>query len=140
VVGVDLQPVTASVPAPAQAVAGDVFEPSATWLPAGAAPFDLILSDMAPKTSGIRSADAARSAHLAQRVLALAGELLRPGGSVLVKVFQGAELDAVRAAYRERFERVSVVKPKASRDESVEVYLLGQQWRGPAAEAGQPIP
>jgi 23S rRNA (uridine2552-2'-O)-methyltransferase len=127
VVGVDLQPVTVSLPAQASSLVADVFALEPAQLPAGAAPFDVILSDMAPATTGIRSADAARSAQLVLRALALAGPLLRPGGSLLVKVFQGAELPALREAFRQAFARVQIAKPKASRAESVEVYLLGQQ-------------
>ena len=92
--------------------------------------FDVILSDMAPKTTGIKQADAARSAALVRQVLSLARETLKPGGACLAKVFQGVEMKALRSEFAEVFDRVSIEKPKASRGESVEVFLLGQGMRG----------
>ena len=65
---------------------------------------------------------------------ALAGAWLRPGGALLVKVFQGGELPALRGELATRCGRVFVEKPRASRGESVEVFLLGQSWRGNAGE------
>lgn len=127
VVGVDLQALALELPAQVRVIQGDVFELEPQALQADGAPFDLVLSDMAPRTTGIRQADAARSAHLVLRALELAGPLLRPGGTLLVKVFQGAELPALRAALRQVFARVSIAKPRASRSESVEVYLLGEE-------------
>lgn len=141
VVGVDLQPVTVPLPPQAIAIVADVFAFTAADLPLGSVPFDVILSDMAPRTTGIRSADAARSAQLVLQALALAGPLLRPGGALLVKVFQGAQLSDLRAAFRRTFARVSIAKPKATRAESVEVYLLGEQRldRPADAAAGDPV-
>jgi 23S rRNA (uridine2552-2'-O)-methyltransferase len=127
VVGVDLQPVRVPLPAQVRVVQGDVFELAPEALQADGGPFDLVLSDMAPATSGIKSADAARSAQLVMRALALAGTLLRPKGTLLVKVFQGAQLPELRAAFRQVFTRVSIAKPRASRAESVELYLLGEE-------------
>ncbi len=133
VVGIDLQPVTIPLPEQARAVAGDIFTTAPETLAPDGQLFDAILSDMAPNTTGIPSADAARSAELARRALDLAEALLRPGGALLVKVFQGAEFPPLRAAFRERFDKVTVEKPKSSRSESVEVYLLGTGKRGEAS-------
>jgi len=134
VLGVDLQAlpaqVAAGLPAWVTARQGDVFALEAASLPAGFLPCDVLLSDMAPATSGIKSADAARSTALVRRVLALTPALLRPGGALLAKVFQGGEMAALRGEFRDMFEQVSVEKPPASRSESVEVFLLGQGWRG----------
>jgi 23S rRNA (uridine2552-2'-O)-methyltransferase len=154
VVGVDLQAVTAALPEQVRVLQGDVFAMDdavlreAAGLPSDASGlpsetnrrdgFDLVLSDMAPKTTGIPSADAARSAELARRALALAEQLLRPGGDALVKVFQGAEFPDVRKAYGAVFERVTIEKPAASRSESVEVFLLGRGKR--AVESPTPNP
>ncbi len=104
--------------------------------------FDLVLSDMAPKTTGIPSTDAARSAELALRALALAEAVLRPGGDLLVKVFQGARLPELRRAFAAAFERVSLEKPAASRSESVEIFLFARGLRRPAAapQAGSSAP
>jgi 23S rRNA (uridine2552-2'-O)-methyltransferase len=152
VVGADVQPVALDLPDHVRIVQGDVFalEPGgfldAAGLSgaggAGDAParggFDVVLSDMAPKTTGIPSADAARSADLALRALALAQALLRPGGAALVKVFQGARLAEVRQAFTAVFERVTLEKPSASRSESVEIFLLGRGFRGMAAPPPPP--
>jgi 23S rRNA (uridine2552-2'-O)-methyltransferase len=129
VVGVDLQPVTLTLPPQVTIIQGDVYDLSPEALMPDGAQFDVLLSDMAPRTSGIPSADAARSAELVRRVLVLCDALLKPGGTLLVKVFQGAQLPALRQSCRERFDQVSLEKPKASRSESVEVFLLGLNKR-----------
>jgi 23S rRNA (uridine2552-2'-O)-methyltransferase len=136
VLGVDLQPVTVPLPAQARALQADAFETAPEALLDGGPLYDLAISDMAPKTTGIPSADAARSAELALRALALAQALLKPGGCLLAKLFQGGRTAEVRAAFARSFERVSVEKPKASRAESVEVYLLGAGFLGQAAARG----
>ena len=125
VVGVDLQPISESFPDQVTVLEADVFSLALTDFPPGTAPFDLILSDMAPKTTGVRGADAERSAHLVLQALALAQDLLKPGGHMLAKIFQGGRLPEVRRAMGEVFEKVTLEKPKASRSESVEIFLLG---------------
>ena len=89
-------------------------------------PIDLVLSDMAPNMSGNRNVDQARGMHLAELALETAREILRPGGAFVTKLFQGPDVDAYVLEARGFFNRVSVKKPKASRDRSPEVYLLGQ--------------
>jgi 23S rRNA (uridine2552-2'-O)-methyltransferase len=138
IVGIDVQQVLVAFPPNVRVIQGDAFELGADLLAPEGLPFDVILSDMAPNTTGISSADALRSADLALRALELAqspmakgATLLKPGGALLVKVFDGARFLKVRAAFRECFERVSIEKPKASRSESVEVFLLGKGFRGP---------
>ena len=88
-------------------------------------PVGLVISDMAPNISGIASADQARAMHLAELALEFAVEHLNPDGSFLVKVFQGAGFEDFLKLMRSRFTKVSTRKPKASRDRSSEVYLLG---------------
>lgn len=85
---------------------------------------DLILSDMAPNLSGIAVADQARMMTLAETALDLASEWLKPGGGFLVKIFQGAGVDAFHRALKQNFKKVVVRKPAASRSESKEYYLL----------------
>lgn len=89
----------------------------------------LVISDMAPNISGIDSADQARAIHLAELALEFAANHLKPGGAFLVKVFQGAGFEAYMKSMREHFGRVLSRKPKASRDRSSEVYLLGMDRR-----------
>lgn len=88
-------------------------------------PVDLVISDMSPNICGIASADQARAIHLAELALEFALEHLKPEGSFLVKVFQGAGFEDFYRLIRSRFARVSTRKPKASRDRSCELYLLG---------------
>jgi 23S rRNA (uridine2552-2'-O)-methyltransferase len=80
---------------------------------------------MSPNICGIASADQARAIHLAELALEFALEHLKPEGSFLVKVFQGAGFEDFYRLIRSRFARVSTRKPKASRDRSCELYLLG---------------
>ena len=85
----------------------------------------LVISDMAPNMSGVASADQARAVHLAELAMEFALEHLKPDGSFLVKVFQGAGFEDFYKLMRNRFTRVVSRKPKASRDRSSELYLLG---------------
>ena len=85
----------------------------------------LVISDMAPNISGVASADQARAMHLAELAMEFALEHLKPDGSFLVKVFQGAGFEDFLKLMRSRFSRVVTRKPKASRDRSSEIYLLG---------------
>jgi 23S rRNA (uridine2552-2'-O)-methyltransferase len=83
---------------------------------------DLVLSDMAPNMSGIRTVDQARAMHLADLALDAAERWLKPGGDLVVKIFQGEGVDQWVEQVREFFEKAQLVKPKASRSESREVY------------------
>lgn len=85
----------------------------------------LVISDMAPNISGIDSVDQARSIHLAELALEFALQHLDPGGAFLVKVFQGSGFEEYVKMMRNHFKKVVARKPKASRDRSSEVYMLG---------------
>ena len=87
---------------------------------------DLVLSDMAPNMSGMAAIDQAKAMYLAELALEFVREHLRPGGSFLIKLFQGADFDDYVRAVRSLFETVAVRKPKASRPRSREVYLLAR--------------
>ena len=86
---------------------------------------DLVMSDMAPNMSGNRVVDQARGMHLAELALDTAKDILRPGGTFVTKLFQGPDVDAYVSSARGLFSKVSMRKPKASRDRSPEVYLVG---------------
>ena len=92
-------------------------------------PIDLVVSDMAPNISGVGLVDQARSVHLAELALEFARARLKPGGALLVKVFQGSGSEEFRKALAGAFNAVSVRKPKASRDRSSEFYLLARGKR-----------
>jgi 23S rRNA (uridine2552-2'-O)-methyltransferase len=91
-------------------------------------PADLVLSDLSPNISGVANVDQARAAELAELAAALAAELLKPSGALLVKVFQGEAFEGIVANLKGAFRSVSVRKPGASRGESRETYLVA---RGP---------
>lgn len=86
---------------------------------------DLVLSDMAPNISGVSASDDGRMMHLAELALDFSANHLRPGGSLLIKLFQGAGYVEYRQAMQKQFRVVHARKPQASRDRSAEVYLLG---------------
>lgn len=88
-------------------------------------PVGLVISDMAPNISGIGMSDQARAMHLAELALDFSAEHLKPGGALLVKVFQGAGFEDYLRQMRSHFAKVVTRKPKASRDRSSELYLLG---------------
>lgn len=89
----------------------------------------VVLSDMAPNMSGVPLVDQARGMYLAELGLEFAREHLKPEGAYLVKVFQGSDYDAFVKAMRDTFVTVATRKPKASRDRSAELYLLGRALR-----------
>ncbi len=98
-------------------------------------PADLLLSDAAPKLTGIREADRAREERLLEAVERLIPQLLRPGGDLLVKILEGPEAQAIDRRIRQRFEKAKTVKPKATRKGSTERYLLARSYRGGESEA-----
>jgi 23S rRNA (uridine2552-2'-O)-methyltransferase len=94
----------------------------------GSTRVDLVMSDMAPNISGNRSIDQPRTLALLEEALLFATEVLRPGGAFLCKAFQGEGIDAFTRELRARFKTVKTIKPKASRPESREIYLLARSF------------
>ncbi len=123
--------------ADATVICGDVYEDAViaacqeALMPEGA---DLIMSDMAPNMSGIASVDQARAIDLAEIALDMAQRWLRPGGSLLIKVFMGTGAEELRRALRIDFKKIVVRKPEASRARSTEQYWLAQDFQGVAQE------
>lgn len=92
-------------------------------------PVDLVLSDMAPNMTGIAATDSAQVMVLAELTLDFARRHLKPGGDLLVKVFQGAGFMELRQAMQAEFSSLATRKPAASRDRSAELYLLARKKR-----------
>ena len=92
--------------------------------------FDLIVSDIAPNLSGIDSADQARSMHFLELALDTVRQALKPGATFVAKMFQGQGSDEYMKELRKCFHKVSIRKPKASRPESREVYIVAKDYRG----------
>jgi 23S rRNA (uridine2552-2'-O)-methyltransferase len=127
VVGVD----RLALPAPvvgAHVILADIYTLSDEELLCGLAAYDVVLSDMAPDTTGIRATDQARSANLVEEALARAERLLAPLGAFVAKVFQSPEVERLRKRMGERFKDVKLLKPEASRQQSTELYLVGKNF------------
>ena len=135
VVGVDLQPIQ-SLGGPVATIVGDARDPAVQEQirTRCGGPVDVLLSDMAPKLSGVRDRDIAQAIALAEVALAAADHLLAPRGRLLVKLFTTPDADKVVDAARSRFRTVKRVVPDATRKGSAELYLLGLDFRGPTAQ------
>lgn len=132
VLGVDLQESDTAFPSNVRFLVGDVFEPPPEVLAAmeELAPFDAVVSDMAPKTSGIIFRDQAFSFELCVRALEVADRHLALGGNFVAKIFEGPDVKQFVAMLRERFDIVKNFKPKASRSESKETFYIGLGFKG----------
>ena len=93
-------------------------------------PFDLVLSDLAPATSGRKEVDQARSLALVLAAWAWAGILLKPGGHFLYKIFQSPEAEDFSKTLKEKFGRVELLKPRATRERSREIFGIGLKLTG----------
>ncbi len=94
----------------------------------GDTPVDLVMSDMAPNISGMKAVDQPRAMYLAELALDLARKVLKPGGDLLVKAFNGEGIDAYKKELRQDFDKLIVRKPRASRPRSAEIYLLARGY------------
>lgn len=129
VVGVDLTVPERLSAANFHFIRGDVREIEPERLLEEAGPRDLVISDLAPKTTGVKSADASRSAELVRSALGIVRVLLRPGGRFLCKVFEGEEVRDLRQELSQAFTKVRSIRPKAVRKGSREIYLLAVNHR-----------
>ena len=129
IIAVDLLPMDAL--ASVESIQGDFTEDAVLAdirAALGDSRVDLVMSDMAPNISGTRAVDQPRSMYLAELALDFCGQVLRPGGDFVCKLFQGEGIDAYIATTRKAFKRVKVIKPKASRAGSREVYLVARNY------------
>ena len=125
VTGVDLKPVTARLPAHVTAIQGDIdelFERRDDCLFPG---YDVVLSDMAPATTGNKHADGVRSFVLCETALAVAETVLRPGGHFVCKIFQGEDFKAFCDRVKAAFQNMQIFKPQSSRKGSREIFIIG---------------
>jgi 23S rRNA (uridine2552-2'-O)-methyltransferase len=125
---VDLSPIHAALGPSASAVQGDALALDNADL-ALFAPYDVILSDMAPATTGSKLADQARSYELFMRAVAVARELLAPGGAFVGKLFMSDEFPKARVALQELFAEVRAIRPEGTRSASSELFLVGLRRR-----------
>lgn len=125
VVGVDIQgPLLFSAPN-FRFIKGDILTLDPARLAKEIGRRDLVISDMAPKTTGIKVADASRSLELVNRALEIALEVLKKQGHLLCKVFEGEDLKAFKKEFGRYFDQMRLIRPSAVRKGSKEIYLLG---------------
>jgi 23S rRNA (uridine2552-2'-O)-methyltransferase len=136
-VGLDRGPLQHPPPA-ARIVIGDVMAIDVSALLGELPAFDIVLSDMAPDTSGVRQLDQARSEALFERALEIATLVLAPGGNFVGKLFQGPDFKRLTDEVRARFAVQRTAKPASSRQISIEQYVIGKGFRGQAALGATP--
>jgi 23S rRNA (uridine2552-2'-O)-methyltransferase len=132
-VGVDLEPIRNLGKPWVKTAVVDLLAPDALdrIRELHAAPFDLVTSDMAPKTIGVKIVDEARSLELVRMALAVALETLKTGGTFVAKVFMGGDFPILRKEVAAHFDTVTVAKPQATREHSYEVFIVAKRFRPP---------
>lgn len=111
-------------------IKGSILDDSVRASLRNAGPFNLVVSDAAPSTSGNRLVDQARSEELVEAVMGLALDVLAPAGSLVMKIFQGGEEKRLISELRGHFEQARAFKPEACRAESFETYLVALHFKG----------
>lgn len=124
-VGIDLKPVDVNLPDNAVAHMKDIFEMEPTPGNDLGEVYDVVLSDMAPATTGRKDIDAARSFELCQAALKVACDLLVQGGNFVCKIFQGGEFKQFENDVKSRFSQHKIFKPDSCRKSSKEIYIIG---------------
>ncbi|MCW5808089.1 MAG: RlmE family RNA methyltransferase [Deltaproteobacteria bacterium] len=127
-VGLDRGPLQKPPPG-ARIVVGDVATIAVSELLGELPAFDVVLSDMAPDTTGIRQLDQARSEVLFERALEIAMATLAPGGNFVGKLFQGPDFKRLTEVVRSKFGAMKIAKPASSRQISIEQYVVGKGFR-----------
>jgi 23S rRNA (uridine2552-2'-O)-methyltransferase len=125
VVGVDLKPVTIGLPGTVRTISGDIEALYQEGDPSFKAGFKVVLSDMAPATTGNKHADGARSFALCEKALEVALAVLQPGGNFVCKIFQGEDFKAFCDKVKAQFRRMHIFKPQSSRKGSREIFVIG---------------
>lgn len=122
VIGIDLKPVKIQAAPNMEIINGDVFALDAGVL---GSDFNVVISDMAPATTGHKAVDAARSAGLCEAALAIAQSVLLPGGRFVCKIFQGPDFNHFVDSVRAGFDKHKIFKPRSSRKASKEIFIIG---------------
>lgn len=126
VVAIDLNPLKLNtIPSNIKAIVGDAFSKENKEKLIELGPYDVIVSDAAPKTSGNRSVDTSKSHYLCEQVLLLSLTQLKEKGHLVMKIFQGSGIEDITNLMRTHFLKVKSFKPKACRSDSFETYLIG---------------
>jgi len=125
VVGMDLKPVSIAAPSHVTIYQFDILSQEKTYLQSIGMDFNVVLSDMAPATTGNKNVDSARSFNLCQAALSTAKAKLIQGGCFVCKIFQGEDFKAFSDSVRECFTTHRIFKPQSSRKASKEIYIIG---------------
>lgn len=128
---IDLKPLEVALPPSGTFVLGDARENEAI---ATYAPYDVVLSDMAPSTTGNRLGDQTRSFELFMFALEVAAKLCKPGGSFVGKIFMGEDLPIARAEVKKHFASERLIRPEGTRSVSYEIFVVGQGKKAPKEE------
>jgi 23S rRNA (uridine2552-2'-O)-methyltransferase len=137
VLGIDLKEVRITLPAHVRVICGDVFdladhkENINQVIGNG---YQVVLSDMAPSTTGHKETDSARSYQLCRTALGIAVETLTEGGSFVCKIFQGGDFEEFVRSVRLEFDNIKIFKPQSCRKESKEIYIIGTGKKGRNAD------
>ncbi|RJQ79159.1 MAG: RlmE family RNA methyltransferase [Desulfobacteraceae bacterium] len=125
VLGIDLNPVTIRMPANVTVTTADIHALQGSADQVFGSDFQVVLSDMAPATTGDKSGDAARSYELCRAALAVADAVLQRGGRFVCKIFQGEDFKSFCDQVKARFDRMHIFKPQSSRKASREIFIIG---------------
>jgi len=136
VAGIDLKPVTINIPPHVTTYTGDIFS-FKSYSESIGNEFNVVLSDMAPSTTGIKNVDSARSFNLCQAALEIAQKVLLPGGSFACKIFQGEDFKQFSDSAKSSFATCNIFKPKSSRKASKEIYIIAKGKKTALNSGGQ---
>jgi 23S rRNA (uridine2552-2'-O)-methyltransferase len=125
VIGVDLKPLSVKIPSSARIYTADILSIDDEFYELIGKDFNVILSDMAPATTGNKNVDAARSFNLCEAALSIVQKTLMPGGSFVCKIFHGEDFNKFSDSVKAVFKKSRIFKPQSSRKASKEIYIIG---------------
>ena len=131
IIGIDIVNVDIHLPENTKFIEGDIFDSASIEkiIDYAGKSIDTIVSDLAPKLTGISFRDTAKWEELVLTALEIADKTLKDGGNIIIKAFSSPEADNIRNSMKNKFERVQVFRPKASRKGSSEFYLIGKNYK-----------
>ncbi len=136
VLAIDLQQIVQRFDKNVVVVQGDAFDVSSEVLMTFA-PYDIVMSDMAPRTSGVKLQDQSASFDLYLRALEVGAAVGKPGSRFVGKLFMGPDFDAAVAATKEKYGKTRVIRPEGTRQVSKEVFIIGMSLRTPGSPADE---
>ena len=139
VLGIDLQPIKITLPNAAflEADINDIDWEEVFTEYEMTPPFDIVMSDMAPRTTGIKITDQARSMQLCEMALEVGIKYLKPNGHFIVKFFHSEDFEDLRNMIRKNFSKCEILRPKSTRKESKEIFLIGISYKPKAVKTDQ---